>query len=492
MRCSEARRRLSEFAEAGGEFAKAGSEFAIDEELAEHLCLCPACARIAEASRVMRQDFATAAVDDLTDTIPFAALKTRVETQASLKHRTRQTENTIMAEIANQFRRRPRLSVGVVVIALIILGSVLIPIRYNKTIGYEVAVAGVDKDLAMDKQRVIEFLDQLGVSDASIEVSGCDTTCILKITELKSAEDAQIVLVAFEHVPNVKVSKNVTEISTLATGNLIEFTADRITMSGGKLKPLGEIKHLVVDRIGEQPVIVLSRDSTAGSGGVWTLSADSQDVIYEIQLNGDSSKPIVSMQTPDGMSVRVLTSDGVTSDSMILVPGDSGYNEYQPSPHDNVIDLRNETVTLDGRTANLIRSNGKLVGYWIERNDGTLDTVWFDDDDNPEDENPEAADKEAAVELPEGYELGQNYPNPFNPTTRIDYSVPTAQLVKIDVVNINGQVVRTLVDEVVSAGTHTVEWDATTDSGHKVATGVYIYRLMAGEVTQTRKMTYVK
>ena len=110
-----------------------------------------------------------------------------------------------------------------------------------------------------------------------------------------------------------------------------------------------------------------------------------------------------------------------------------------------------------------------------------------------EDDGEEAASKESSdANLPEGFELAQNYPNPFNPTTTIDFSLPEAQHVTLEVVNIQGQVVRTLVDDVRSAGDHSVEWDATSDNGNRVASGVYFYRLSAGDHVASRKMTFLK
>jgi hypothetical protein len=103
------------------------------------------------------------------------------------------------------------------------------------------------------------------------------------------------------------------------------------------------------------------------------------------------------------------------------------------------------------------------------------------------------AEKESPSEtLPDGFSLAQNYPNPFNPTTQIEYTIPTSEHVTLEIYNINGQLVKTLVDEVVSSGTHTVEWDATSDSGNQVATGIYFYRLTAGDITQTKKMSFLK
>ncbi len=90
-------------------------------------------------------------------------------------------------------------------------------------------------------------------------------------------------------------------------------------------------------------------------------------------------------------------------------------------------------------------------------------------------------------ELPKDFSLGQNYPNPFNPTTEINFALPSACDVSLEIYNITGQRVTTLVDEVLEAGQHSVLWDASMN-----ASGVYFYRLSAGEFTETRKMMLLK
>ncbi len=94
--------------------------------------------------------------------------------------------------------------------------------------------------------------------------------------------------------------------------------------------------------------------------------------------------------------------------------------------------------------------------------------------------------------LPSLYVLGQNYPNPFNPTTTIEYSLPSQTKVTIEVFNVIGQKVRTLVNETMSAGSYQTEWNGTDDKGSSVSTGVYLYRLSAGEVVQMKKMLLLK
>jgi hypothetical protein len=85
------------------------------------------------------------------------------------------------------------------------------------------------------------------------------------------------------------------------------------------------------------------------------------------------------------------------------------------------------------------------------------------------------------------YELTQNYPNPFNPTTAISYVLPQAGMVRLTLYNILGQKIRTLVNEVKEAGTHTFNFDASD-----LNSGMYIYKIESGSFTQTRKMTLVK
>ena len=98
---------------------------------------------------------------------------------------------------------------------------------------------------------------------------------------------------------------------------------------------------------------------------------------------------------------------------------------------------------------------------------------------------------EKMTSLPERFSLGQSYPNPFNSTTIIPYQLPVSCRVLLEVFNILGQHIATLVDGERSAGFHTVQWNATDSSGKAVATGVYLYRLSANGVRLTRRMMLI-
>lgn len=94
--------------------------------------------------------------------------------------------------------------------------------------------------------------------------------------------------------------------------------------------------------------------------------------------------------------------------------------------------------------------------------------------------------------LPTTIRVEQNYPNPFNPSTVICYQLPLSADVTLDVYNLLGQKVRTLVNGKVEAGYHTVIWDGRNDLGEKLASGLYIYRFDSGSYVQTRKMLLLK
>jgi hypothetical protein len=94
--------------------------------------------------------------------------------------------------------------------------------------------------------------------------------------------------------------------------------------------------------------------------------------------------------------------------------------------------------------------------------------------------------------VPENFALLQNYPNPFNPTTSITYRIAQPGQVKLSVYNLQGQQVRTLVDERRGVGSYTVQWDGRDQFGKAVVSGVYFYRFEAGAFVQTRKLLFVK
>ena len=94
--------------------------------------------------------------------------------------------------------------------------------------------------------------------------------------------------------------------------------------------------------------------------------------------------------------------------------------------------------------------------------------------------------------LPLDFKLNQNYPNPFNPTTTISFTLPQAEQVTLVIYDMMGRQVKELTNSHLSAGDHAFVWDATDMTGRKVASGVYLYHLRAGNMNKIRRMTLLK
>jgi 5'-nucleotidase len=103
-------------------------------------------------------------------------------------------------------------------------------------------------------------------------------------------------------------------------------------------------------------------------------------------------------------------------------------------------------------------------------------------------ENPGQSDETPVA----SFALDQNVPNPFNPATNISFRLMQNEPVRLSVFDLQGRLVRTLVDDVRTAGEHTVTWNGTTDSGRRAASGTYLYRLQTGSRVLSRTMTLVK
>jgi hypothetical protein len=135
--------------------------------------------------------------------------------------------------------------------------------------------------------------------------------------------------------------------------------------------------------------------------------------------------------------------------------------------------------------------NGEWNEFWVGAmlSNSTGDTSWFPNCESGgiDVRIPTGVNDDLNNSLPVSFGLAQNYPNPFNPVTTISYSLEHPGHVKLEVFNVLGQTMSTLVDGIQPAGVHQVEFD-----GQKYPSGVYFYRLNQGESSSTKKMILVK
>jgi hypothetical protein len=202
------------------------------------------------------------------------------------------------------------------------------------------------------------------------------------------------------------------------------------------------------------------------------------------------------------------------SDILIFVEGANGkkgkvndkpaaVDVGQKSTFDGNIYAENGTIRLRQKS----RYTGSFIGRWISvdsKSDVYLDSGWdvpgviYSPPAPPSltkralvGHQEETDIQEAAVESGT-FGLNQNYPNPFNPSTTIRYSLPNESNVRLVVYNILGQEVRVLIEARQGVSDHAIAWDGRDAFGREVATGMYIYRLIAGENESMRKMIFAK
>ncbi|MCS5639372.1 MAG: T9SS type A sorting domain-containing protein, partial [Candidatus Marinimicrobia bacterium] len=94
--------------------------------------------------------------------------------------------------------------------------------------------------------------------------------------------------------------------------------------------------------------------------------------------------------------------------------------------------------------------------------------------------------------IPDEFALYNNYPNPFNPITNIKYDISEVADVRLEIYNIAGQRIRTLVQGQQEPGRYKVQWAAKNDYGRPVASGMYIYRIRAGDFVSVKKLVLMK
>ncbi len=161
--------------------------------------------------------------------------------------------------------------------------------------------------------------------------------------------------------------------------------------------------------------------------------------------------------------------------------------EYSTSPDFSdavtVTGIQNPATVIDGLEANThyywrVKSSANgIESYYSPVGDFTTNGVT--DVDNQEN-------------VPSKFELSQNYPNPFNPTTTIKFQIPNQAFVTLKVYDLIGREVKTLVSEEMNAGYYQTQWNATDNFGRRVSSGIYFYRLNAGQYSAVKKLLLLK
>ncbi len=205
----------------------------------------------------------------------------------------------------------------------------------------------------------------------------------------------------------------------------------------------------------------------------------------EIQQSGSSPR------TFPGLEALILPSPtGYQIEAKIALDSLAANHDFTPQIGDMLpirIDINDKDLVLDapetGRTKQInIGGVGNTENWKRPSSWGYLEVY--------APTGVEKADDDAA--LPKRTALHENYPNPFNPETRIKFDLADAGHVKLEIYNMLGQKIRTLIDADKPAGYHAAQWDGRNDAGVKVSSGIYFYKLKTADYSKTLKMLLMK
>ncbi|MDZ4722625.1 MAG: T9SS type A sorting domain-containing protein [candidate division Zixibacteria bacterium] len=286
------------------------------------------------------------------------------------------------------------------------------------------------------------------------------------------------------------------------TGNRIGTTANgsgQLPNRGHGIGVFGGAKHNQIGAINGYKNLIANNDGF----GIYFSDVETlaNPVINTSFLNNDSLGIVLrggaqrNLLPPVILSASdsTVTGEGLSSSGTITLykaapdPSDSGEGEIEIGGTLILNGNGSFTFSID-QTYGALLNIGDLLTAFTTDSEGnssafsqniTVDAAT----DSPHDTQP----------LPFSFSLAQNYPNPFNPSTTINFSLSKVSQVYLVVYNLLGQRTKTLLSAtLLGAGNHSIKWNGDTDLGHSAASGVYMYRLIAGKEVAVRKLSLIK
>ncbi len=248
------------------------------------------------------------------------------------------------------------------------------------------------------------------------------------------------------------------------------------------------------------PAVAETRLNPTKSAGNATVSVTTErDVIagdlVNVQVEANGAGLLSGVELHLNYAVEELTFVNVSSSSVSNYTANGGDGEIHLVWDDlnNPVDatVAAQLFTISFRVTSGMTDSGEIgiLGEIVDPSGDSYNAVW--QSGWVVLASPNAMDPDNGL-VPRSFYLSANYPNPFNPETNIAFGLPQAGYVTLCVYNIVGQRVNCIASGEYAAGDHEVVWNGRDENGHPVGSGVYFYRLDAGEFTQTRKMTFMK
>lgn len=268
------------------------------------------------------------------------------------------------------------------------------------------------------------------------------------------------------------------------TGNIIhdfEVSGSPISPTANDFNNDGYIDYGFVTTT--RNLYLVSENGQILTGFPKRLAKSSQTPTLSADVSGDGFPDIIIMDSSNNIYIY-----DYQGESLPNYPFNSGLATANPATMGNVHNDGQFSIvigySLGVACANLKQQINAEIPSWLNYRNGYHRTGFFDS-------SFAVANEDSDVEVV-ATGLNGNYPNPFNPETTISFSLSETGKVKLDIYNIRGQRVKTIVNESMSAGKHKAVWNGTDNNNRKVSSGVYFYRLTTDKQKFNNKMILMK
>ncbi|GEM_PF-6564430 len=409
----------------------------------EHLSRCPECARLAAAEDALSQGLQQ--MRALQPPRP-ASIET-VRQEIAIRDKRYRNTNLgvrIMQQVSDTISARPRLSLAAAAVLLLLAASVLVPVRTERPIGYELAFAA-PSGFILNQQSAERVLANLDIDDARIESSEADSHAVYRISALRDSVQVRRLKVILDSLGGRHV------LILPADKQLEEKTIWQLILPEGREEPSS-----AKGASGRERPVRLNLKELLGEHFVlWMPAGEQKD---------DSLRGLLMERRGEKTNIQLV---GMSTDSMVT---DCGLSQF-----------------LNGNTVmHTTMPNGDHLIFDLSK---------IDDVRQLEEAGYNFVlmkfDTRAQIPVPGmGPKLNKIDPNPFTDKTVIEYMIPRAYEVKLQILDEQGALVRSLLDCIGIAGVRSVIWDGLDDDGEETSPGVYRCRFTAGDYVETKQITF--
>jgi anti-sigma factor RsiW len=437
MDCREAKKKLIKLTD---------GPLAVDEKnaLHEHLKECPSCARLALAQRLLTQDIEQ--IRSVSPPHPITINQIREE----IATREKNLKNTnlgvrIMRQLSDTVHARPRLSLAAAALFILLLTSVLVPVRTEHSVGYEVAFAAPVSGLMLNQENAEKMLAALDIDNASIEVSDADSEVEYRIAPLKDSAQVQRLMAVLDSLGGRRV-RSMSALTRSRNRTIWQFL-----LNDTRLETESSPGAVHDEEEGGITTINLNR-IFKGDFLLW-MPVGNQ--------SGDSLRGLLLNRQGDRTNIQIVGEKGG------MAPDHCGWHQYLNNSvmHTQTPDGKQETFNL--YEIEDVRKLEKM-GY-------NFATMKF--------ETP------GQIPIPGmGPKLNGIHPNPFKDVAIIEFMIPQAYEVKVQILDEQGSEVRTLLNCMPLGGIKQISWDGRDADGNLAQPGTYLCRFTAGDYVETQEI----